>query len=81
MKAKCKVLKEDVSITFTPDEIWDLILICEGDISYCRDAMSTCPKGSRGYNEYKRLKEIPERMQKKIIDIRNKYGVIEEVEV
>jgi hypothetical protein len=28
--AKCYVLKEDVSITFTPDEIWQLIACCEG---------------------------------------------------
>ena len=81
MKVKHTVLKEDVSITFTPEEVWELILICEGDMSYCHDAMNSYPKGSKGYNEYKRLKEIPERMQKKIIDIRNKYGVIEETEV
>ena len=79
MKAKCRVLKEDVSITFTPDEIWELILICEGDMSYCKDAMNKYPKNSKGYNEYKRLREIPERMQNKIIDIRNKYGVLEEI--
>ena len=76
--AKCYVLKEDVSITFTPEEIWELILICEGDKSYCKDAMNSYPKNSRGYNEYKRLGEIPERMQKKIIEIRNAYGVLEE---
>jgi hypothetical protein len=36
MKVKHYVLKEDVSITFTPDEIWGLIVICEGDKSYAR---------------------------------------------
>lgn len=30
MKVKQCVLKEDVSITFTPDEIWELIVCCEG---------------------------------------------------
>lgn len=77
--AKQYVLKKDVSITFTPDEIWELILICEGDKSYCHDAMNSYPKGSKGYNEYKRLKEVPERMQKKIIAIRNANSVLEEV--
>ena len=81
MKIKCKELKENVSITFTPEEIWELILICEGDISYCKDAMNSYPKGSKGYEEYKRLKEIPERMQKKIMAVREKYGVLEEIEV
>ena len=73
------VLKEDVSITFTPEEIWELILICEGNKSYCNDAMNSYPKGSTGYNEYKRLMEIPERMQKKIMDVRKQYGVLEDV--
>jgi hypothetical protein len=77
--AKCYVLKEDVSITFTPDEIWELIVICEGDKFFCRDAMNQYPKGSRAYNEYKESFEIAERMQKKIIDIRNKYGTLEEI--
>ena len=77
--AKQYILKKDVSITFTPEEIWDLILICEGDISYCHDAMNSYPKGSKGYNEYKRLKEIPKRMQKKIIDIRNANSVLEDI--
>ena len=81
MKVKHIVLKEDVSITFTPDEIWDLLLICESSRSYYHDSMVSYLKGSKGYDEYKRLKEMPERMQKKIIDIRNKYGVIEETEV
>ena len=79
MRAKCYVLKEDVSITFTPEEIWELILICEGDMSYCKDAMNNYPKNSKGYNEYKRLREIPERMQKKIIAIRNANSVLEEI--
>ena len=77
--AKCYVLKEDVSITFTPDEIWDLIVICEGDKSYNKDAMNQYPKGSKGYNEYQKLFEAAERMQKKIIEIRNANGVLEEL--
>jgi hypothetical protein len=79
MKAKCYVLKEDVSITFTPDEIWDLIVICEGSKSFNKDAMSQYPKGSKGYTEYKQLFERAERIQKKIIDIRNAHGVLEEI--
>lgn len=79
MKAKCCVLKEDVSITFTPDEIWDLIVICEGDKSYCKDAMNQYKKGSRAYNEYKDLFDRAERIQEKIIDIRNAHGVLEEI--
>jgi len=79
MKVKQYVLKEDLSITFTPEEIWELILICEGDMSYCKDVMNSYPKNSKGYNEYKRLREIPERMQKKIIAIRNANSVLEEI--
>lgn len=81
MKVKHIVLKEDVSITFTPDEIWDLILICESSRSYHHDSMVSYPKGSKGYDEYKRLKEMSERIQNKIFEIRDKYGVIEETEV
>ena len=76
--AKCYVLKEDISITFTPDEIWELIVICEGDKSFCKDAMSQAKKGSRAYNAYKESFETAERMQKKIIEIRNSHGVLEE---
>lgn len=81
MKVKHYVLKEDLSITFTPEEILELILICEGDMSYCKDAMNSYPKNSKGYNEYKRLREIPERMQKKIMELRNAHSVLEETEI
>jgi hypothetical protein len=77
--AKCYVLKEDVSITFTPDEIWQLIVCCEGDKSYCKDAMDKYPKGSLGYLEYKQLYEEAEKMQQKIIAIRNAHGVLEDI--
>lgn len=77
--AKCYVLKEDVSITFTPDEIWQLIVCCEGDKSYCKDAMNKYPKNSNGYNEYKQLYEEAEKMQQKIIAIRNANGVLEDI--
>ena len=73
------VLKDDVSIIFTPDEILDLIFICEGAMSYCKDAMNIYPKNSKGYNEYKRLRAVPERMQNKIIDIRNTNSVLEKI--
>ena len=77
--AKCYVLKEDVAITFTPDEIWQLISCCEGDMSYCKDAMNKYPKNSKGYNEYKQLYAEAKKMQQKIIDIRNTNGVLEDV--
>ena len=77
--AKRYILKKDVSITFTPDEIWDLIVICEGDKSFCKDAMNQYPKGSRAYNDYKDSFETAERIQKKIIEIRNTKGVLEEI--
>lgn len=77
--AKCYVLKDDISITFTPDEIWELIVCCEGEKSYCKDVLNQYPKNSKGYNEYKHLYEEAEKMQQKIIDIRNANGVLEEV--
>ena len=77
--AKCYVLKEDVSITFTPDEIWNLIVICDGSMSYNKDAMNSYPKNSRGYLEYKELYDSAEAMQKKIIAIRNANGVLEDI--
>ena len=33
------VLKDDVSITFTPDETQQLIVICEGDKVFNKNAM------------------------------------------
>ena len=77
--AKQYVLKNDVSITFTPDEIWELIVICEGDKSFCKDAMNQHPKGSRAYNDYKESFETAEKMQQKIIEIRNTHGVLEDI--
>jgi len=76
---KCYVLKEDVSITFTPDEIWQLIVYCEGEISYCKNAMDQYPKNSLGYIEYKELHDKAKVMQQKIIAIRNANGVLEEI--
>jgi hypothetical protein len=43
--------------------------------------MNQYPKGSKGYNEYKQLFDRAERMQKKIIEIRNANGVLEEAEI
>ena len=79
MMAKQYVLKDDVFITFTPVEIWQLIVCCEGDKSYCKDAMNKYPKNSKGYNEYKQLYEEAEKMQQKIIEIRNTHSVLEEI--
>lgn len=77
--AKCYVLKEDVSITFTPDEIWQLIVCCAGDKSYCKRAMDQYHKGSLGYLEYKERYDKAEKLQQKIIDARNANGVLEEI--
>jgi HSP20 family molecular chaperone IbpA len=77
--AKHYVLKEDISITFTPDEIWQLIVICEGDKVFNQNAMRQYRKGSRVYNDYKELYDWAEKMQQKIIDIRNANGVLEDV--
>lgn len=81
MKVKQCKLKEDILISFTPEEIWDLIVICESSMVHNKDTMRQYPEGSMGYTEHKRLFDIAERIQTKIIDNRNKYGVIEEVEV
>jgi hypothetical protein len=81
MKVKQYVLKEDVSITFTPDEIWELIVCCEGAKSYNKYAMHNYAKNSKGYNEHKELYDRAEKMQQKIISIRDACGVLEEVEV
>ena len=75
--AKCYVLKEDVSITFTPDEIWELIMCCEGAKSFHKDIMSRYPKGSRGHIEHEGMFKEAEEMQQKLIDIRNANGVLE----
>ena len=77
--AKCYVLKKDVSITFTPDEIFDLIICCEGEKSYCKNAMDQYHKGSLGYLEYEALYDKAEKMQQKIIDVRNANGVLEDI--
>ena len=81
MKVKQLMLKEDLSITFAPEEIWQLIVCCEGYKSYCKDAMEQYPKGSLGYLEYKQLYEEAEKMQQKIIEARNANGILEETEV
>ena len=79
MKAKQYVLKNDISITFTPEEIWQLIVCCEGDKSYCKNAMDQYHKGSLGYLEYQKLYEEAEKMQHKLIEIRNANSVLEEI--
>jgi hypothetical protein len=78
--AKRYVLKDDVSITFTPDEIWNLVFICEGAKVLNQSYMRDYPKGSKGYTEYKNLADIAEQMQKKITTARNVNSVLEEVE-
>ena len=81
MKVKRYVLKEDVAITFTPKEVWDLILICEGSKVFNQENMRGHSPGTMLYKDYKRMAKTAERMQNKLIEIRNSYSVIEEVEV
>lgn len=77
--AKCHVLKKDLAITFTPDEIWELIVICESAKSFSKDSMNQYSKGSRAYDEYKKSFAVAERMQNKIIELRNANGVLEDI--
>lgn len=81
MKVKHYVLKEDLAITFTPEEIWDLVVICEGARVFNQDAMRSYPKNSKGYVEYKQLADTAKRMQKKINEIRHAHSVLEETEI
>lgn len=77
--AKCYVLKEDISITFTADEIWELIMCCEAAKSFHKDVMRQYPKGSRGYTEHEGMFNKADNMQQKIIDIRNANSVLEDL--
>ncbi len=81
MKVKQYILKEDLSITFTPEELWELILICEGAKVFNRDNMREVKKGCDLYDDYKRMAETAERMQNKLIELRDKNSVTEEVEI
>lgn len=80
MKAKCYVLKEDVVITFTPEEICDLIIICEGSKVFNYENMRKHSTNTTPYKDYKRMAEAAKRMQSKIIKIRNSHGTLEELE-
>ena len=62
-------------LPFTPDEIWQLIVICEGDKVFNQNAMRQYRKGSKAYNEYKELCWA-EKMQKLL---RSEITVLEEV--
>ena len=55
MKLKRCVLKEDVSITFTPEEIWELILICEGSKVFNRENMRKHSPKTTYYGDYKSM--------------------------
>ena len=81
MRVKQCVLKQDVSITFTPEEIWELILICEGDKVFNQENMRKHSHGTMPYEDYHRMAESADKMQKKIMEARSQYGVIEEVEI
>ena len=77
--AKQYVLKDDVFITFTPEEIWQLIVICEGAKVYNKNIMDQYFQDSRPYNDYKELYDWAEKMQQKIIEIRNTHSVLEDI--
>ena len=81
MKVKQYVLKENVSVTFTPEEICELTLICEGDKVFNQTNMRDYSPGTQPYTDYKKLSEMAERMQNKIMDVRKQHGVLEEVEL
>lgn len=72
--AKRYVLKEDISITFTPDEIRQLIVICEGAKIYNKNIMEQYFPDSRPYTC-----DWAEKIQRKIIEIRNTHGVLEDI--
>ena len=78
MKIKRHVLQENVTVTFTPDEIDELILICQGDkvlnSMYKRDFK----RNSKWWKEYESLEKMAERMQNKFIDILYTGPIIEE---
>ena len=80
MKVKHHILKENVTITLTPDEVFDLIVICEGDIVLSKQYMRNFKRNSKGWKEFKKAKERAVRMQNKFITIRN-TGPIEEIEI
>ena len=81
MKVKQYVLKEDISITFTPEEIWELILICDGDKVFNQNNMREFSNGTMPYEDYRRMAESADRMQKKIMEARRQYSVLEEAEI
>ena len=56
-----------------------MIVICEGDKVFNKNAMRQYREGSRAYNDYKELYDWAEKMQQKIIDIRNTNGVLEDI--
>ena len=81
MKVKQRVLKDNISITFTPDEIWELIVICEGSKVFNHNNMQQHLEGGKAHGDYKRLYDQAEKMQQKIIEIRNTHSVLEEQDV
>lgn len=81
MKTKIGVLKKNVTIEFTPDEIWSLILMCDGYKVSCKNNMRDHRPGSMMHEDNKKHYEAADSLMDKIIEVRNKHSVIEEVEV
>ena len=77
--AKHYNLKKDVSITFTPKELWNLTVACEGARTFYKDLMRKYPEGSRGYKEYQESYETTVILQQKLIDARNANSEVEEI--
>lgn len=80
MRIKCHELQTDVVMTFTPDEIWDLIVICEGSKVLYKQYMREVVKNSLLWKDYKNLLEKAQKIQEKFINVRN-LGPIVEIEI
>ena len=78
MKIRRHILQESVTVTLTPDEIDELIVICEGSIVLDSMYMRDHKRNSKVWEDYKSLKETAERIQNKFVDIINTGPIVEE---
>ena len=69
MKVKCHVLEKDVTVTFTPTEVNELICICDASKMLHEQMMKGLARNTEAWNKYKRLVERDKRIQKKFSDI------------
>ena len=80
MKVKYHVLEKDVTVTFTPEEINELILICDASQVLHRQLMRRCKRNTEHWNDYKRMVERDNRVLKRFTDILAS-GPIKEIDV